>query len=69
MRDLNSIGMSLSKNSNPSRPKNLWRDAVSKFGRAVTVKMTVKNRKTGNLQLSFKVVYRKKEPDETKNKN
>ncbi len=54
MRDLNSKGMSLSAKASAARPQERGRHAVSKFRIAVRVKITIEDRKRGNMAAEFK---------------
>ncbi len=49
IRDLDSKGMSLSAKAGAARPREGKRHAVSKFIRAVRVKITIGDRKKGNV--------------------
>ncbi len=54
IRDLDSKGMNLSAKAGAARPQEGGRHAVSKFRRAVRVKITTEDRKRGNLAAEFK---------------
>ncbi len=53
-RDLDTKGMSLTAKAGAARPQKGGRHAVSKFRRAVRVKITIEDRKRGNLAAEFK---------------
>ncbi len=54
IRDLDSKGMSLSGKACAARRQEGGRHAVSKFRRAVRVKITIEDRERGNLAAEFK---------------
>ncbi len=54
IRDLDSKGMSLSAKAGEARPQERGRHAVSKFRRAVRVKIMIEDRKIGNMAAEFK---------------
>ncbi len=54
IRDLDSEGMSLSAKASAARPQERGRHAVSKFKRAVRVKIMIEDRKRGNMAAEFK---------------
>ncbi len=54
IRDLDSKGMSLSARAGTARQQEGGRHAVSKFRRAVRVKVTIEDRKRGKLAAEFK---------------
>ncbi len=54
IRGLDSKGMSLSAKVGAARPQERGRHAVIKFRRAVRVKITIENRKRGNMAAEFK---------------
>ncbi len=67
--DLDSEGMSLSAKAGAARPQEGGRHAVSKFRRAVRVKITIEDRKKSNMAEEFKrkkIVSERKKTDETK---
>ncbi len=69
IRDLDSKGMSLSGKPSAARPLEGGRHAVSKFRRAVRVKITIEDRKRSNLAAEFKReknVSEKRRIDESK---
>ncbi len=69
IRDLDNKGMSLSRKASAARPQEGGRHAVSKFRRAVRVKITIEDRKRGNLAVEFKrekTVSEKRRTDEMK---
>ncbi len=69
IRDLDSKGMSLSAKAGAAMPPEGGRHAISKFRRAVRVKITIEDRKRGNLASEFKrekIVSERKRTDETK---
>ncbi len=69
IRDLDSKGRSLSGKASAARPRERVRHAVSKFRRAVRVKITIEDRKRGNLAAKFKTektVIERSRTDETK---
>ncbi len=70
IRDLDSKGMSLSGKASAAMPRERGRHAVSKFRRAVRLKITIEDRKRGNLAAEFKrekTVSEKRKTDESKN--
>ncbi len=70
IRDFNSKGMSLNGKESAARPRERGRHAVSKFRRAVRVKITIEDRERGNLAAEFereKIVSERRRTDETKN--
>ncbi len=70
IRDFDSKGMSLSaKAGAANKPRESGRHAVSKFRRAVRVKITIEDRKRGNLAAEFKrekIVSKRRRTDNTK---
>ncbi len=54
IRDLDSKGMNLSAKAGAARPQETGRHTISKFRRAVKVKITIKDRKRGNMAAEFK---------------
>ena len=54
IRGLDSIGMSMSRKSSAAGPREGGRHAVSKFRRAVSVEISIKDRKRGNIAAEFK---------------
>ncbi len=69
IRDLDSKGMSLRVKAGTARPQERGRYAVSKFRRTVRVKITIEDRKRGNLAEEFKrekIVSERRRTDETK---
>ncbi len=69
IRDFNSKGMSLSGKTGAARPREGGRHVVSKFRRAVRVKITIEDRERGNLAAEFKrekIVSERRGTDETK---
>ncbi len=69
IRDLDSKGMSLSAKAGAARPQEGGRHAVSKFRRAVRVKIPIEDRGRGNLAAEFKrekIVSERRRTDETK---
>ncbi len=54
IRDLDSKGMNLSAKASAARPQERGRHAVSKFRRAVRVKITIEDRKRDNMAAEFK---------------
>jgi len=54
IRGLDSIGMSVSGKSCAAGPREGERHAVSKFRRAVSVKIAIEDRKRGNIATEFK---------------
>ncbi len=69
IRDLDSKGMSLSAKAGAARPHERGRHAVSKFRRAVRVKITIEDRERANLAADFKrekIFSERRRTDETK---
>ena len=54
IRDLDSIGVSEGRKSCAARPREERRHAVSKFRRAVSMKITIEDRKGCNIAADFK---------------
>ncbi len=68
IRDLDSKGMSSSAKASAARQQEEGMHAVSKFRRAVRVKITIEDRKRSNLAADFKreKIVSKRRTDETK---
>ncbi len=67
IRDLDSKGMSLRAKVGAAKPQERERHAVSMFIRAVRVKITIKDRKRGNMAAEFKrekIVSERRRTDE-----
>ena len=54
IRELDRKGVRVSRKSGAARPPEGGRHAVSKFRRAVTMKITIENRKRSNTAADFK---------------
>ncbi len=69
IRDLDSKGMGLSAKASAARTQEGGRHAVRKFRRAIKVKITIEDRKRGNLAVEFKrekIVSERRRTDKTK---
>ena len=69
IRDLDSIGVRKGRKSCAARPREEWRHAVSKFRRAVSMKITIEDRKRCNIAADvkrWKTVSKRRGADETK---
>ncbi len=69
IRDLVSKGMSFSAKAGAAKPQERGRHAVSKFIRAVRVKIMIEDRKRGNMAVEFKrekIVSERRRTEETK---
>ncbi len=69
IRDLDRKGMNLSAKAGAARPQGRGRHAVSKFRRAVRVKITIEDRESCNLAEEFKrekIVSERRRTEETK---
>ena len=53
IRGLDSIGMSMSRKSCAAGPRDGGRHAVSKFRRAVSMNISIEDRKRGNMAVEF----------------
>ena len=54
IRELDRKGVRVSRKSGAARPPERGRHAVSKFRRAVTMKITIEDRKRSNIAADFK---------------